>query len=52
MDRQYMLVNSKNKVQTFEIAKDIKKYESRLFILTDDFFSYDSYTKKEEKDLI
>jgi hypothetical protein len=33
-----------------DLAKDIKKYESKLFIITGDFFLNDSYIEKEEKD--
>jgi hypothetical protein len=34
----------------FDLAKDIKKYESKLVIITGDFFLNDSYIEKEEKD--
>ena len=34
----------------FDLQKDIKKYESKLFIITGDFFLNDSYIEKEEKD--
>jgi hypothetical protein len=33
-----------------DLAKDIKKYESKLFIITGDFFLNDFYIEKEEKD--
>ncbi|HSF49894.1 MAG TPA: hypothetical protein VLA74_03960 [Nitrososphaeraceae archaeon] len=34
----------------FDLAKDIKKYKSKLVIITGDFFLNDSYIEKEEKD--
>ena len=34
----------------FDLAKDIKKYYSKLVIITGDFFLNDSYIEKEEKD--
>jgi hypothetical protein len=34
----------------FDLAKDIKKYNSKLAIITGDFFLNDSYIEKEEKD--
>ena len=35
----------------FDLAEDIKKkYKSKLFIITGDFFLNDSYIEKEEKD--
>ena len=33
-----------------DLAKDIKKYNSKLVIITGDFFLNDSYIEKEEKD--
>ena len=33
-----------------DLAKDIKKYNSKLAIITGDFFLNDSYSEKEEKD--
>ena len=34
----------------FDLAKDIKKYNSKLAIITGDFFLNDPYIEKEEKD--
>ena len=34
----------------FDLEKDIKKYKSKLVIITGDFFLSDSYFEKEEKD--
>ena len=34
----------------WDLVKDIKKYESKLAIITGDFFLNDSYIEKEEKD--
>jgi hypothetical protein len=35
----------------FDLEKDIKKYKSKMVIITGDFFlSNDSYIEKEEKD--
>ena len=34
----------------FDSAKDIKKYKTKLVIITGDFFLNDSYIEKEEKD--
>jgi hypothetical protein len=33
-----------------DLAKDIRKFKSKLFIITGDFFLNDSYIEKEEKD--
>jgi hypothetical protein len=33
-----------------DLAKDIKKFKTKLFIITGDFFLNDSYIEKEEKD--
>jgi hypothetical protein len=33
-----------------DFAKDIRKFKSKLFIITSDFFLNDSYIEKEEKD--
>ena len=33
-----------------DLAKDIKKYKSKLVIITDDFFLNDPQIAKEEKD--
>lgn len=33
-----------------DLAKDIKKFKTKLFIITGDFFINDSYIEKEEKD--
>jgi hypothetical protein len=34
----------------FDLEKDIKKYKSKLVIITGDFFLSDSYIEKGEKD--
>ena len=34
----------------FDLTKDIKKYKSKLVIITGDFFLNDSYIEKKEKD--
>jgi Rad51 len=34
----------------FDLEKDIKKYKSKLVIITGDFFLNDSYIEKEDKD--
>ncbi len=33
-----------------DLEKDIKKYKSKLVVITGDFFLNDSYIEKEEKD--